>query len=489
MNVRASVKLLAWIHVLAAALGLVVSSTPAWAQPDATGAEAPTPVEEAGAPAEPEEGADPASVDPMAGRESVDPVAAPVATEPAAEVAEVEPAPTGPAAAKEPEPVGLIPTASFMTRYELRENYADLGKSGRIGEGDGTAYRARFGFRTTPIDIDPTKKVILFFEPQASGFWADASSTLSDAAVGVHTAKLRLQRKKCWLDVGRFEMAYGDHLVIGNVGWHETGRTFDGIRRHGEVGTEGAWFDIFFTQVGEGRPTNPPGGGDTYFAGVYAGLGPLLGKGDLDAYVLALISPKDHADADPDPKWAEEITVGSRIKRPMGAADVRAEAGIQVGKRPGDVTAFAFQGEAEVGYEVAAGTRLAAGGFFASGDDPETENDEAWNQLFPTAHKFLGLSDIMGGRQNVMGGMLRAKHAAGKKVVVAGDAHLFLRPQTADSVDAYTGAEVDFWTLYKVGKGLGLKGGYSVFVPNESGAFGTDTLAHYVEVQLLFTLE
>jgi hypothetical protein len=408
-----------------------------------------------------------------------------------ATTARAQPAEPAPEIAQpaEPAPVGLVPTASFMTRYELRENYADLGASGRIAEGDGVAYRARFGLRTTAIQVEQGREVLLHFEPQASGFWADASSTLSDAALGVHTAKLRLQGAGYWFDAGRFEMAYGDHLVIGNVGWHETGRTFDGLRLHRRLGGEGAWLDAFVTQVGEGRPdaANPPGAGDTYFAGVYVGLGPLVGKGDLDVYLLGLIWPKSHSD--PDPQLAEEVTVGARAVQPFGKADLRAEAGLQVGKRPGDVSAFALQGEIEVGYAVADGTRFALGGYYATGDDPNSDTDEAWNQLFPTAHKFLGFADLMGGRQNVMGGMLRAKHAAGKKVVAAADAHLFLRPQTPEDVDAYTGAELDLWSLYLLGKGLGLKGSYSLFVPNESGPFGSDMLAHYVEVQLLYTLK
>ncbi len=391
--------------------------------------------------------------------------------------------PTGPTS------VGLVPTASFMSRYELRENYADLGAGGRIAEGDVVAYRARFGLTTTPIEIGPEQKVVLYFEPQASGFWADEPSTLSDAELGAHTAKLRLQGAGYWFDAGRFEMAYGEHLVIGNVGWHQTGRTFDGLRLHRELGGAGAWVDGFVTQVGEGWPdaSNPPGAGDIYFAGIYAGLGPLVGSGDLDLYLLGLLWPKNHAD--PNPSLAEETTIGARAKQPLGSADVRAEVGVQLGKRPGDVSVFALQGQLEVGYEVAAGTRLAVGGFYATGDDPTSDTDEAWDQLFPTAHKFLGFADLMGGRQNVMGGMLRAKHAAGKKVVAAADAHLFLRPQTPDGVDSYAGAELDIWSLYKLGKGLGLRGGYSLFVPNDTGPFATDVLAHYVEVQLLYNLE
>lgn len=456
--------------VLIASLSLGAASAHAQGAPDAPATE-------------PAPEATPAPV--MAPMQPAVPVEEPMVIEEApAEVAEAPAeavtAPAEPAAA--PEKPSVVVTGSFFTRYELREGYAELGKtSGRFSESDMFRYRARLGLATTPVDIGDGKQVILSFAPQASGFWADKGGTLSDGALGMHTAKMRMKKGDYWVDAGRFEMIYGEHLVIGSVGWHETARTFDGLRAHVPIDCCGAYVDAFFTQVSE-DPTlvKPLGAGDVYFSGIYAGLGPMIGKGmDLDGYVLNKTMPKT-AGVD----LGMELTVGSRFKKKMGNLDVRAEAGVQLGV--GSVDMLAFQADAEVGMKVGPG-RVALGGWYASGDDPTTATNEGWDQLYPTAHKFLGFADIAGGRSNIMGGIARAKFKASPSLVVGADAHLFLRPETA--ADSYTGIELDTFALHKMGKGLGLRGGYSLFVPNETGPFGTSDVAHYIEVQLRYDLK
>jgi hypothetical protein len=391
-----------------------------------------------------------------------------------------------------PKKVELGVTGSFFTRYEYRRHYDDLGKAaGRFSEFDAFRYRARLGLKTSPIDIGDGQKVVLRFVPQASGVWADRGGTLSDSIMGVHEAVFRLKRNKMWLDVGRFEMIYGDHLVIGSVGWHETARSFDGARARFELGKKGAWVDGFVTQVAEGSlgvATTTLGAGDKMFLGAYAALGEYVGpKVALDLYGFAHLWPSTG-----NIDTAVEGTVGARFKRKMGKADVRAEAGVQLGKRNKagtTVDTLAFQGEAELGFKVTPKLRLAAGGFFASGDDPTTADDEGWNQLYPTAHKFLGHMDLMGGRTNAMGAMVRARANASKQLNLGADVHYFLRPETAMGVDSYAGLEVNAWNLYKMGKGLGLRTAYHIFLPNETGPFGNDQVAHYIEIQFRYDLK
>ncbi len=418
-------------------------------------------------------------------------VAPPVVAPPVVEAPTVvEPVTVEPAAIATPvaekmveeEKVGLVVTGSFFTRYELREGYDKVGRAhARFRESDFMRYRARFGLATTPVDIGNGKHVTLTFEPQASGFWADKGGTLSDGALGIHQAKMRLTHGDCWVDAGRFEMAYGEHLVIGTVGWHETARTFDGIRRHQKL--EKGWFDFFFTQVAENPlDVKPTGSGDVYFTGIYAGLGEMIGEGmDLDAYLLSHVYPKVNVDTE----LGVQLTAGSRFKKKLGSVDVRAEGGLQLGV--GSLDQLAFQLDTEVGTNIS-GTRVAGGVWFASGDDASTAKNEGWDQLYPTAHKFLGFADIIGGRSNIMGGMARVRHKL-DSVALGADAHLFLRPQTPDGVDAFTGIEVDTFALKSIGKGLGLRGGYSIFVPNETGPHGTSDLAHYVEIQLAYALK
>ncbi len=385
----------------------------------------------------------------------------------------------------EPAPekkTGLNVTGSFFTRYELREGYDDVGRfHPRYRESDFVYYRARLGLTTDPVDIGKGRAVTLKLEPQSSGFWADKPNTLTDGNLNIHQATLRVGGDGYWVDIGRFEMSYGEHVVIGNVGWHQTGRSFDGIRSR--ISLDKGWVDVFATQVLEDPfEVAPFAAGDKYFSGVYAGLGPMLGEGvAFDLYLLNHITPR----LDENGELGPQFTAGSRYKRNFGTVDVRAEGGVQVGT--GGTEQLAFQALTEVGTKLGA-TRVAAQGWYASGDDPTTAKNEGWDQLYPTAHKFMGLADIAGARTNIMGGMLRVRHPL-DDINLGADAHLFMRPQTPDGVDSFTAVEVDAWALKKLGKGLGLRGGYSIYAPTEGSVHGTSDLAHYLEVQLAYALK
>lgn len=387
----------------------------------------------------------------------------------------------------------LVLDGSFFSRYELRSHYDDIGVArGRLLESDGVAYRARLGLATSPVDIGRGQRVSLRFVPQASGFWADSQSTLADAALGVHEAAMILHAPDLRLEVGRFEMAYGEHLVIGNVGWHETGRSFDGARLRLSPGASGAYVDAFVTQLQEGRAlsVSSMGAGDQLFAGLYAGIGPALAKGlELDVYGLGQMwAAMDTETA--SRQNAFQLTLGTRVRYAFGPLDYRAETGLQLGTRPrADGTAakaLAYHGELEVGAKLAHRLRLSFTGFFASGDDPATMRAEGWDQLFPTAHRFLGLSDIIGARTNIAGGTVGARIAAAERTKLVVDAHLFARPETPD-MGSYAGAELDAGTVYTLGKGLTLRGLYALFLPARSH-YGSDVPVHYVELELRYEL-
>ena len=384
-----------------------------------------------------------------------------------------------PVASAEPNPVDLRIGASFFARYEVRENYQSAGFAGRrIGELDGTAYRARIGLQTTPIEIADDRTVVVEFTPQASGFFGDVSGGLADAALGVHEANIELSASSMRLEVGRFEMAYGDHLVIGDVGWHETGRAFDGLRFR--LSGKGATVDSFVTQIseGSGAAATAPGAGDLYFAGVYGAVGPLLSEGlTADGYLLANIAPPEPMAAD---FTAIEVTAGTRLVREFGRVTARTEAGIQFGKRPtADETVFDFQVDGGAMVDAGSGVKVGASGFYASSE---------YNQLYPTAHKFLGMMDVMGGRSNVFGTVAKVRVPIAPKLSGALDIHAFFRPETEPDVDAYTGVEGDLWGKLVLGKGLGLRAQYSLFLPNASGPLGTGVSIHYFELQLRFDL-
>lgn len=385
--------------------------------------------------------------------------------------------------------------ADLMTRLEVRNDYDSYGLVGRrLGEGDGMVYRARLIVGLPETEIGNGLRASVLFQPQATGYWGDVSGGLADPSVGMHQAKGRFAFGNGWFDVGRFEMAYGEHLVIGNVGWHETSRAFDGVRSHVEIGGTGAYIDAFATILREGSlvdAVSPLLGGDFYFLGMYAGVGPAIVEGlELDFYLLANVSPKTEDVPMPQTFTATEVTVGARAKQKIGIATLRGEGGYQLGERSAsqnDVQAFQLDGD--VMLALAPMAKAGVGGLYASGDDPNSSDLEGWNQLYPTAHKFLGLMDVMGGRSNVAGtnAKVRVKPLQELALSLGLDGHLFWRPETAMGVDGYTGFESDLWAMWGIADGLSLRSMYSFFLPNEDGPLGSDDIAHYVEVQFRYT--
>jgi hypothetical protein len=367
-------------------------------------------------------------------------------------------------------------------------------------------YRARVSLASAPLDLGGGLSSSVYFEPQASGAY-DVGGELSDVGLDLHQGFLSLMSARCKLDVGRFELAYGEHLVLGSVPWHQTGRAFNGGRIHIASSPESAYLDLFVTLLDEGkldgalqRPGKSYiGSRDQYFVGAYAGIGPALGKLDFDVYLLSKIwfggplttmATNDLGEmitntVDGDP--AARLTLGARVKHDLGVADYRIEAGIQTGAMQIDDNTpkvFAYQADAEIGLKASGSFRIAAHGFVASGDDPETAANTAWDQLFPTAHKFLGLTDVFGPRSNVAGGALHATLALTPALKAVLDGHTFFRPEPAAGNKSYAGSEVDVGLAYAVAPSLVLRGLYGVFIPSKSGPFGTDELQHYLEVEL-----
>ncbi len=395
---------------------------------------------------------------------------------------------------------------SMMTRYELRDGYTEIGRTRAVHpvafDGDYIAYRARFGFETKPLRLDDNLRVLVRFSPQSAGYWNVGGDTLQDPQLDLHEGYLQIMGEDWYVRSGRFEIIYGDHFVVGNVGWHWRARSFDAVRFRKELGKKGAWFDLFASFLNEGRVQafDEPGVQDSWFGGFYGSFGPLLRDGlALDGYLLYQFKPEWEAtDAMGDTFRYDELrfTLGARSKARFGAFDYRTEVGLQVGftgpsvAGGDDRSILAYQGDLEVGYSFGP-VRLALEGFYASGDDPDTADTvEGWNMLYPTAHKWLGFADIMFVRTNVYGGVFHFKAKANDALSLYLDGHYFARPQ--DGMDSGVARqagtvayEVDVGGKYVLAQGLHTRVGYSIYLPQES-YYGVNDPVHFFEFELLF---
>lgn len=427
-----------------------------------------------------------------------------------AEQAQGAAAPAPPPVSEQAEPPSLLPlqvTTSTWTRFESRTNYDRLGVSrGRFLEGDAFFYRARLGFRTNPLDLVDGLKGSVQFSPQASGRFG-LHGTTTESQLGIYEGYVRIEGSVASFDAGRFMMNYGDSLVIGSLDWNQAGRAFDGLRsrlRWGDVFVDGflTLTSLDGLQIAEGHPTVTGAflGGDSYFWGLYSSLGALVTPGfDLDVYLLGnsnVAASGIPAVDDPNVLLARggatEVTLGTRLKQKVKEFDYRLEAGLQAGTRalPGAVAVtrdvLAYQVDGEVGYLLHPKFRLGLNGLIASGDDPNTDVIEGWRELYPTGHKFLGLTDVIGARTNVASAVLKASLSVTDSLKALLDAHVFTRLEQGGlgqvGANKLAGYELNTQLVQKLGAPGHVRGLYGLFIP-QAGHYAANDLAHYVEIE------
>lgn len=504
------------------ALPLVLTAAPSWAQTPATPAAEPAPA--APAPTEPEAPAAEAAPAPTEPAPEAAPAPAPEPAPPAVEAKAEEAAAA--AAADVPEtPPSLAPFTfgtSTWSRFEVREGYDRLGVSPpaivnpartRFTEGDQTVFRARISMASADLPLSPGLTGMVQFTPQASGSWGTSGlgGTIGEANLGIYEGYFKFKAERFEFKGGRFAMNYGDALVIGDLAWHQSGRAFDGL--HAKYKMNKGYIDLFATQTasGFGSATDPFLAGDTYFWGLYSGWGGYLAEGmDLDVYLLGLSLASSETFPGTDAATgtaftyqrdgATLMTAGARAKQKLGVIDYRVEADLQFGQTAGTTTdaavaqalaidTLAYQAEAELGFSFTKKIRLGVGANIASGNDPATATtNEAYNELFPTTHKWLGLMDVIGTRTNIGSGFFKFSAGITETFTFMLDGHLFARPsagglgRSATSTSGLAGGEFNAQLMKKFGKWGSLRGLYGIFLANGDHYASSDP-AHYVEIQ------
>lgn len=202
------------------------------------------------------------------------------------------------------------------------------------------------------------------------------------------------------VQVGRFEMIYGDELLVGNGDWGPTGKSFDGLRLHHMTDT--FWVDAFVSQPVEGQAVLV--GVDETFAGVYGGL---PGDGwSGEAYVLSRNSRADGG------MGTGDLTAGARFTLALdNGLAFKAEAAQQSGDH-GALDAGGTMFMADAGTPLGDAFNVGVNILYASGDDDGADgDDDAFRTLYNSPHKILGSQDLF-----ALTNILDAQVYAGYKV-------------------------------------------------------------------------
>lgn len=298
-------------------------------------------------------------------------------------------APARPAPAEELKDV----TWSFSGEARFRPEWRDNADLNGAAQDD-----LRQGFMRIRVGLGATVKECyrLFVQIQDSRVAGEETTTATDRKnLDLHQGYAEITQGRFRVTVGRQEWFYGEQRLIGNFGWNNVGRAFDGVRARYAQG--GFFLDALASQISTGVASGGSRGSELY--GLYSQTRPRQGA-EYEAYWLAFA---DHVAAAGETGAFGTTRVhafGARAKDRFGMFDFAAEAVAQSGRYLGDdLSARAAAAQAGVSWGAGLKVRAFAGYDFATGDrDPADGKRQEFFNFFPTNHPHYGYMDYEGWR-------------------------------------------------------------------------------------------
>ncbi len=341
------------------------------------------------------------------------------------------------------------------------------------------------------------------------------NANLEEAEFDVRQANIEIadySKQPLGLKVGRQELIYGDERLVGAFDWNNVARVFDAAKLRWQKNKDSV--DLFFANVvlnnifseRDGSLDDKADSADDLY-GIY-GQSTFLKFQTTEGYVLY----RDKNDAEFDGPAREIWTVGTRMKSTPRLApwDYYAEFAYQDGeiespgqaanRRFGDnatntvVDHAAFAALLGVGYSCVDSPWQPRFGLeynYATGDeDPTDKENETFDNLLPTNHKFFGYMDLFAWK-NIHNPrfMVTAQPTTALKLQL--DVHSFWLAEDKDFwyranqapaapgrrnakglADPYVGSEIDLTFWYTLNKRVSFHGGLGYFF---AGDFVEDT--------------
>lgn len=317
----------------------------------------------------------------------------------------------------------------------------------------GTSHRARASISAETNDLS------VMFSLQDVRTWGEETNTLKDFDadnMDLHEAYLQWAvNDSLQLKAGRQEIKVHEHRLLGNVGWTQQGRSFDGLRVSHKSGAISA--DLYAAITANLPPVDPA---------------TETTRGDMEALRAGWSNKTAQADVlvIRDNRFddsSDTLTAGAYAKGTKGLLTGRLEGYGQWSKAG---VAHMLGAAVTMAPEVSLKPKVTLWFDRLSG---EKDNAPAFNTLYATNHKFYGTADIaafsvgaMKDGQGLHDAALKLSLTPGETVLLSLDAHLF---STGNAALKPIGQEADFSAKLKLGDGLGLSGGVSAFLPSENG--------------------
>ncbi|HZI50559.1 MAG TPA: alginate export family protein [Terriglobia bacterium] len=200
------------------------------------------------------------------------------------------------------------------------------------------------------------------------------------------------------LRVGRQELFFGEQRLIGHLNWTNTARSFDAARMTVQKGNYKV--DLFAASVvnaREGTANKSSGGNDIH--GAYGSITKLVPNATIEPYAFWRLARGTRTETGLPGKTDRRVYGGRFAGKLPANFDYSIEAVGQTGS-VGTDTIRASASHATLGYTVASlkkKPRVVLEYNYASGDEtPGDGRQQTFDQLYPTGHDKLGLSDQVG---------------------------------------------------------------------------------------------
>ncbi len=316
---------------------------------------------------------------------------------------------------------------------------------------------ATFSYLRTRLNLSfsPNESVSGLIQIQDSRTLGEEGSTLSDGSadnMDLHQAYAKIQLAPLWsLKVGRMEVIYGPQRLMGAVGWHNIGRSFDGfVLKFAKDKMTVDIFNFIEHEMDIYMDIYDEDFDDVMVRGAYSSFYVMPGM-KTDVFII---------------QDGERMTYGGYAKGKISGIGYELESAIQKGNSWAnqDIKYNGMMWGANFSYTLG-GNTVTAGADYISGDDSTTTEIESFHTLYATNHKYYGFMDyFLNLPFHTNGQGLIDMHIKAALVSVGG-----IRPflaihsfKNADQSGEF-GQEIDITLKYTLYNAVNIVGGYSMF--------------------------
>ena len=384
--------------------------------------------------------------------------------------------------------------AEIRPRFEARHGYRTLSES----ESKAAAF---FSQRSRLVAEYQRTKLNLKISFQDVRVWGTEPQLANVPSTALHEAWGKVIFSKMHhLKVGRQELIYNDHRLLGSVNWAQQARSHDAMVY--QYRNESGWkFDAggAFNQDGA-KLFGTEYSLNNYKVLWFAWLNKVI-KEKLDISLLGISDGFQLSDTTNDLSF--RYTFGADLNYRNDNFSLGTSIYPQMGKDRTDNDIFALLAAFKMSY-TAKKAKLTFGLDFVSGTDAtDTTNtkNHSFNTLYATNHKFYGFmdhflnipNDTWGGGLMDVYWKLHVKFS--KKFNAGSDFHIFalankVLDTRGDVLGKYLGFEIDLHGGYTISENVSSKLGFSALIPSNSHHFikggSTNEINYWAWTMLIF---